>query len=67
MDDDKYKRQFSRSIVSTFFEQAEQTFAKMEDALYVSAKEQFPSTSKSLMSSIGRLVISQDFLHLAIS
>ena len=35
MDDDEDEREFSKSIVFGFFEQAEQTFVKMEDALYV--------------------------------
>jgi len=34
MDDDD-DREFSKSIVFGFFEQAEQTFTKMDDALYV--------------------------------
>ncbi|KAM3074316.1 Phosphorelay intermediate protein [Clarireedia jacksonii] len=33
MDDDEDEREFSRSIVFGFFEQAEQTFTKMDDAL----------------------------------
>lgn len=33
MDDDEDGREFSRSIVFGFFEQAEATFVKMEDAL----------------------------------
>ncbi|ESZ96890.1 hypothetical protein SBOR_2755 [Sclerotinia borealis F-4128] len=33
MDDDEDEREFSRSIVYGFFEQAEQTFTKMDDAL----------------------------------
>lgn len=33
MDDDEDDRDFSRSIVFGFFEQAEQTFTEMEDAL----------------------------------
>jgi len=33
MDDDEDDREFSRSIVFGFFEQAESTFVKMEDAL----------------------------------
>ncbi|TAQ89071.1 hypothetical protein B7494_g2588 [Chlorociboria aeruginascens] len=33
MDDDEDERDFSRSIVFGFFEQAEQTFKKMDDAL----------------------------------
>lgn len=37
MDDDEDEREFSRSIVFGFFEQAEQTFKKMDDALLVIA------------------------------
>jgi len=33
MDDDEEEREFSKSIVYGFFEQAEQTFTKMEEAL----------------------------------
>lgn len=33
MDDDEDDREFSKSIVFGFFEQAEQTFVKMDDAL----------------------------------
>lgn len=33
MDDDEEEREFSRSIVFGFFEQAEQTFVKMDDAV----------------------------------
>ena len=33
MDDDEDDREFSRSIVFGFFEQAEQTFVKMDEAL----------------------------------
>jgi len=35
MDDDEDEREFSKSIVFGFFEQAEQTFKKMDDALKV--------------------------------
>jgi len=35
MDDDEEEREFSKSIVFGFFEQAEQTFVKMQDAMYV--------------------------------
>lgn len=35
MDDDEDDREFSLSIVSGFFEQAENTFEEMETALYV--------------------------------
>ena len=35
MDDDEDERDFSKGIVYGFFDQAEQTFAKMDKALYV--------------------------------
>ena len=35
MDDDEDEREFSKSIVFGFFDQAEVTFAKMDDALSV--------------------------------
>jgi hypothetical protein len=35
MDDDEDERDFSKSIVYDFFEQAEHTFEQMQDALYV--------------------------------
>lgn len=35
MDDDEEEREFSKSIVFGFFEQAEQTFEEMEEALFV--------------------------------
>ena len=35
MDDDEDEREFSKSIVYGFFEQAEATFGKMDDSLYV--------------------------------
>ena len=35
MDDDEDEREFSKSIVYGFFEQAEATFSKMDDSLYV--------------------------------
>lgn len=34
MDDDEQEREFSRSIVFDFFDQAETTFVKMDDSLY---------------------------------
>ena len=34
MDDDEDDREFSKSIVYGFFEQAETTFVKMDDAMY---------------------------------
>lgn len=33
MDDDEQEREFSRSIVFDFFDQAETTFVKMDDSL----------------------------------
>jgi len=44
MDDDEDDREFSRSIVFGFFEQVEQTFTKMDDAL----KEKDLATLSSL-------------------
>ena len=38
MDDDEDEREFSRSIVYGFFDQAEVTFKKMDDALLASPK-----------------------------
>lgn len=35
MDDDEEEREFSKSIVFGFFEQAEQTFEEMGEALFV--------------------------------
>jgi osomolarity two-component system phosphorelay intermediate protein YPD1 len=35
MDDDEDEREFSKSIVYGFFEQAENTFEKMDSAVYV--------------------------------
>lgn len=35
MDDDEEEREFSKSIVFGFFEQAEQTFEEMKEALFV--------------------------------
>lgn len=43
MDDDEDERDFSRSIVFGFFEQAEVTFGKMDKALYVHIPSQFIS------------------------
>lgn len=45
MDDDEDEREFSKSIVYGFFEQAEATFDKMETSLYVEIS--FASTSTS--------------------
>lgn len=49
MDDDEDDREFSRSIVFGFFEQAEQTFGKMDDALYV-AQKQTPVTKDETLT-----------------
>lgn len=35
MDDDDEEREFSKSIIYGFFEQAEGTFRKMDEAMYV--------------------------------
>lgn len=35
MDDDEDEREFSKSIVYDFFQQAESTFQKMDSSLYV--------------------------------
>ena len=45
MDDDEDEREFSRSIVYGFFEQAEQTFKKMDTSLYVHTSLISPSCS----------------------
>jgi osomolarity two-component system, phosphorelay intermediate protein YPD1 len=37
MDDDEAERDFSKSIVYDFFDQAKSTFDKMDDNLYVHA------------------------------
>ena len=44
MDDDEDEREFSKSIVYGFFEQAEATFGKMDDSLYVDATLLSPGT-----------------------
>lgn len=36
MDEDENEREFSKPLVFGFFEQAEETFEKMDKALYVS-------------------------------
>ena len=41
MDDDEEEREFSRSIVYDFFQQAESTFQKMDSNLYVPIAPQF--------------------------
>ncbi len=57
MDDDEDEREFSRSIVYGFFEQAEQTFKKMDTSLYVDtsfispAFLQFSSSSVTMVAS----------------
>jgi len=48
MDDDEDDREFSRSIVFGFFDQAEQTFAKMDDAL--------KATDLATLSSLGHFL-----------
>lgn len=44
MDDDEEEREFSKSIVYDFFQQAEGTFGKMDTALYLN-----PTPSRSPM------------------
>lgn len=52
MDDEDEDREFSKSIVFGFFEQAEQTFTDMHDALYVDPPAYlcFPSSSAADMT-----------------
>ena len=45
MDDDEDEREFSKSIVYGFFEQAEQTFKKMDSSLYVATNTIPPAPS----------------------
>lgn len=46
MDDDEDEREFSKSIVYGFFEQAEQTFTKMDEALYAWRSVEYPSATR---------------------
>lgn len=48
MDDEEDEREFSRSIVYGFFEQAEATFEKMDTSLYVEISCALPAHSQSL-------------------
>jgi hypothetical protein len=52
MDDDEEERDFSRSIVYDFFDQAESTFDKMEAALYVNPFHPYVSFLKNSLKSI---------------
>lgn len=54
MDDDEDEREFSKSIVYGFFEQADATFMKMDTALYVGPfhARAFPLRSMSLKPNI---------------
>ena len=52
MDDDEDEREFSRSIVYGFFEQAEQTFKKMDTSLYVDTSFISPACLQSSSSSV---------------
>jgi len=55
MDDDEDEREFSRSIVFGFFEQAEQTFTKMDDALKAGDLAQLSSLGHFLKGSSATL------------
>lgn len=55
MDDDEEEREFSRSIVFGFFEQAEQTFVKMDDALKRKDLEELSSLGHFLKGSSATL------------
>jgi len=55
MDDDEDDREFSRSIVFGFFEQAEQTFVKMDDALKAGDLPQLSSLGHFLKGSSATL------------
>jgi len=55
MDDDEDEREFSRSIVFGFFEQAEQTFTKMDDALKAKDLAQLSSLGHFLKGSSATL------------
>lgn len=43
MDDDEDERDFSKSIVYDFFDQAENTFEQMTDAVYVHVSTRLPA------------------------
>ncbi|CAG8958316.1 hypothetical protein HYFRA_00000672 [Hymenoscyphus fraxineus] len=55
MDDDEDEREFSKSIVFGFFEQAEQTFTKMDDALKAKDLKQLSSLGHFLKGSSATL------------
>lgn len=55
MDDDEDEREFSRSIVFGFFEQAEQTFTKMDNALHERDLPQLSSLGHFLKGSSATL------------
>jgi len=55
MDDDDEDREFSRSIVTGFFEQAEATFKKMDDALNAGDLAQLSSLGHFLKGSSATL------------
>ena len=57
MDDDEDEREFSRSIVYGFFDQAEATFEKMDNSLYVDTS--FISLSFSWSPSFASLSLSR--------
>lgn len=51
MDDDEDEREFSKSIVYDFFDQANTTFQKMEDNLYVYTRRLWSATSRLILTS----------------
>ncbi|KAF4625951.1 hypothetical protein G7Y89_g12210 [Cudoniella acicularis] len=55
MDDDEEEREFSKSIVFSFFEQAVQTFKKMDDALKEGDLKQLSSLGHFLKGSSATL------------
>lgn len=55
MDDDEEEREFSRSIVFGFFEQAEQTFVKMDDAVKAKDLKELASLGHFLKGSSATL------------
>lgn len=44
MDDDDQEREFSRALVFEFLDQAEDTFGRIQDSLYVTSEPNYPPT-----------------------
>ena len=65
MDDDEDEREFSRSIVYGFFEQAEATFGKMDKSLYVDTSFISPAFSRSF--SFTSLYVSEHLPNMALA